>query len=107
MTRTNPVINDFDAKSRDGLTSIYHSPFFDQTGNKRSANSYEEADYFVYLLPREISCLLAHSLPLSLGFFVYTTIMDMSELAGVSKGHETAAVKISKAVLMLCHPKSR
>ena len=105
MTRTSPVINDFDAKSRDGLTSCYDSPFVDQTGNKKSANSYKEADYLVCLLPREISCLLVYSLPLSLDFFVSTTIMDMSELAGVSKGHVTA--KSSKAVLMLCHPKSR
>lgn len=84
MNRTNPVINDSDAKSRDGRTSCYQSPtLFDRTGNKGSTNSYEEADHFVDLLPLAVSCLLA------------------------SNGRVTAAVTSSKAVLMSCHPKSR
>ena len=107
MTRTDPVINDPDAKSRGGLTSCYHSPLVDRTGKKGSTNSYEEADYSVYLLPREISCLLACSLPLPLGFLVCTKIVDMSELTGVANGRVTGAVTSSKAVLMSRHPKSR
>ena len=77
MTWTKPVVNDADAKSRDGRTSCYQSPFVDGTGNKGSTNSYEEADYFVYWVrvPREISCLPACPLPLPLGFLVCTKIM--------------------------------
>ena len=61
-------------------TAVHHAT----TVNKGSTNSYEEADYFLHLLPWEISCLIACSLPLSLGLIACTKIMYMSELTSVA-----------------------